>query len=556
MAKRVVLSAGPIPARLDPVKFITNRFKGGLAFKTASFLIASGFDVTLVVWKHTPIPDDIACSASQIVYVLDVFEYCAWFKKHATEYDAFIMAAAVANLTPSCPRDTKFPSHNYKVGEKFDITFEIAPRAIDIIKKANPRCCLIGYKLLDADRSELIDAARHTLTDAHANIIFANHPQTAKEKKIAVMADNTTFDCTFDEHLILIRRAIEAQYFRTEVIPLNSNTANLPSVRHAISIVKMYEKTFSGGYGTVAIPVDIDGYPVAFATTARGHRGDPVIVYDIDMENHVVKASGKATLNAPTMAAALNGKKDRIAVHRHFDDVLFKGKNGREHMFDTYFFPGTVEESLAVQEALDGEISRLELLGHGDISILPIKNVSWDSYYEVFPKRYFKTNETMQNVIDAYTSKETIEIGGNRQVCAKYAFDPFVPADNAENLSFREICDKPDGFFDLTVVKNAVQYLDDEELALYISKTKAFIANTFLTPPEEKVTDMEAATLVYEDKVPWILHALRLPDDSIVMHRFHARGTGDWTGFGLNMKPYGKNSALIYKGIDLDQFEQ
>ena len=32
MGKNIVISCGPIPARLDSVKFITNRFKGGLAF--------------------------------------------------------------------------------------------------------------------------------------------------------------------------------------------------------------------------------------------------------------------------------------------------------------------------------------------------------------------------------------------------------------------------------------------------------------------------------------------------------------------------------------------
>ena len=31
--KKVIISCGPIPARLDTVKFITNRFKGGLAFR-------------------------------------------------------------------------------------------------------------------------------------------------------------------------------------------------------------------------------------------------------------------------------------------------------------------------------------------------------------------------------------------------------------------------------------------------------------------------------------------------------------------------------------------
>ena len=52
--KKVVISCGPIPARLDSVKFITNRFKGGLAFKTANYLIERNYDVTIVTWK-TPI---------------------------------------------------------------------------------------------------------------------------------------------------------------------------------------------------------------------------------------------------------------------------------------------------------------------------------------------------------------------------------------------------------------------------------------------------------------------------------------------------------------------
>ena len=55
--KKVVISCGPIPARLDSVKFITNRFKGGLAFRTAEHLINQGkYDVTIVLWKHTSFP--------------------------------------------------------------------------------------------------------------------------------------------------------------------------------------------------------------------------------------------------------------------------------------------------------------------------------------------------------------------------------------------------------------------------------------------------------------------------------------------------------------------
>jgi hypothetical protein len=41
LAKNVVVSCGPIPAKLDSVKYLTNVFKGGLAFETARRLAAA-----------------------------------------------------------------------------------------------------------------------------------------------------------------------------------------------------------------------------------------------------------------------------------------------------------------------------------------------------------------------------------------------------------------------------------------------------------------------------------------------------------------------------------
>ena len=121
MIKKVVISCGPIPARLDSVKFLTNRFKGGLAFKTANYLIEQGFDATIVKWQYTDIPESL--SNCEVVNVIDVFDYYAWYLENASNYNVFIMAAAVANLTPSNPYEGKFPSHNYQVGEQFDIKF-------------------------------------------------------------------------------------------------------------------------------------------------------------------------------------------------------------------------------------------------------------------------------------------------------------------------------------------------------------------------------------------------------------------------------------------------
>lgn len=52
--KKVIISAGPMPAKLDSVKIITNKFKGGLVIKTAEAL-ARDSEVEIVKWEGTAV---------------------------------------------------------------------------------------------------------------------------------------------------------------------------------------------------------------------------------------------------------------------------------------------------------------------------------------------------------------------------------------------------------------------------------------------------------------------------------------------------------------------
>ena len=464
-------------------------------------------------------------------------------RDYAADYDAFIMAAAVANLIPSDPYDGKFPSHKYKVGEQFDIRFEIAPRAIDIIKQINPRAALVGYKLFDGPEEELIEAARITLRESKANIIFANTPEDAKDRKFAVMQDNTVLPCSFDEHLTLIDRLIDAEYFRTIIEPMTEDEANSVNIRKVLNIVKMYEKSMNG-FGTVAVPIP-NVKNMLFATTARGHNGDPVIVRSVDFDEHTITATAKATLNAPALAAALDlMTEDSVIVHRHFDDPNFDRKTPFDAIMDRYLFPGTAEEAEAVAAGIC-EGDRVKLVGHGDIAVRRIADVCWDKYYEQFPDRYFSIPDAMQEFIDKYNlpDAETLEVGGNRQVCTKYAYDPYVPAENAINLTKVQLAAMERDSFDLTVCKNAVNYLDANELRNILRISKHFVANTFLTAPDEKITDREAAI----SSGDFIIHTLRLDNDDLVQHLFWIRSRWFYESFGLKVTPYGKNSALLTK---------
>ncbi|MCM1296529.1 MAG: phosphopantothenoylcysteine decarboxylase, partial [Muribaculaceae bacterium] len=484
--KKVAISVGPIPARLDSVKFITNRFKGGLAAQTAAALAEYGHEVTVVAWAYTANTAlaelENHPNVKEIVRVKDVFDYYDWFAANAKDFDAFVMAAAVANLTPVKPYEGKFPSHNYRPGDEFDIKFMIAPRAIDAIKPLNPRCCLVGYKLFDTDdEDELIEIAKHTLADARANLIFANTPKTAKSRKIAVTADGSVIPCDFSEHIGLIHKAIMQNYYRTETAPLSESEQADPDIREALASVAAYEPTFPG-HGTVAVPVK--NRPGMFATTGRGHRSGPVLVRSVDHEGLTVNASGKATLNAPAMETALAaGQYRKIAVHRHFDDPLCdRGAAAAHAMFPDdsplrYIFPGTDEEAGFVDAAIEPGTGVSEPY-HGYIMLKDITPVDWGAYLDTFPGKYFSQPAAMLGLLEnARKSGVTaIEIGGNRKPMAPFSYDPYVAPDPeyAQPVSHGELVSKQ---WPLAVCFNAIAYLSRAEISEILAHCDRFVAN-------------------------------------------------------------------------------
>lgn len=539
--KKIVISAGPIPARLDSVKFITNRFKGGLAMKTAVYLAERrDNDVTLVVWKFTDISKIDKGTFREIVQVNDVFEYYNWFVDHASDYDAFVMAAAVANLTPVHPYDGKFPSHEYRPKDVFDIKFMIAPRAIDEIKKKNPRATLIGYKLFDAQSDEeLVEIAKHTLADSKANIIFANTPAEAKTRKLALTQDGAVVQYSFDDHMALINRAIHQEYYRTQIEEMDTGFWMDINVREAKAIVKMFEKTFDG-YGTVAVA--INGYPGEFMTTSRGHAKGPVVVKFVDNEGLIVSTSGKATLNAPALDVVLKFTGRSYVVHRHRNNEIYKFPG-------VYVFPGTKEEVKHAQWfTKDGY---LEEPGHGYLRAMSFADVDWEKYHETFPEKYFAIHPDILDTVDRFKNegKKVLELGGNRRPIGTHSYDPFVkPVEESKAVwvTMDEVLSQD---WDLVIANNSVNYLSLKELGRILKHTDVFMANTFVELPGyfEQITENEYA--VVDPTTGLVHHGLRMPDDTVYHHVFYNHSVKAYEELGLNTKRYKLNSMLVTKGV-------
>jgi len=358
--KKVIITAGPIPARLDSVKIITNMFKGGLAVKTAEMLQATGeFDVEIVKWKGTVVKFQIPDSPHddpKVTSVNDLEEYRTYIQK--TDADAYILAAAVANLMPTNPWEGKFPSHKYHVGQRFPIEFCIAPRIIDEVKKHHPRSTLIGYKLFDGSDEELVKAGWETLCGSRSNVVFCNHPKTAAKKKITLLPDGTEIPMDFDEHVHFIRRVINLEWYCTQTQSLIPNEdwpsgEELEWMQRVLAFIQVERPPYK--FGTIARRCEN-----GFITTTRGKREGPFCkVFSVDHDLRIVKASHKATMNAPTIERLFEEwPNHKWLLHQH-------EKLGPSYDAKPYCFPGTTEEVGLIDKMRGNETRIFQVEGHG-----------------------------------------------------------------------------------------------------------------------------------------------------------------------------------------------
>jgi len=340
MAK-ILISAGPIPARLDSVKYVTNRFKGGLAMKTARLL--SGYQgynkydhqIILVKWKHSSVGS--GDNTFEVIDVEDILEYRDAVLN--TKADMYVLAAAVANLMPTNPWKGKFPSHDYSVGDKIPIEFEIAPRIIDEVKKKYPRSSLVGYKLFDGSDEELIKAGWETLRGSKANIVFANHPAWAKKRKLMLTQDGSVIPVTFDEHVEMIDALSRSCWYRTEIVG-NTRVWSDLMLEGTVDLnllIQEYPRHKQGEYtfGTFGFRLK-DG----FFTTSRGKtEGGFSYVFFVDHgEREIQTINNKATLNAPLL--------DRMfKKFPHVNVIIHGHKQIDKWVTFDYQFPGTAEEA-------------------------------------------------------------------------------------------------------------------------------------------------------------------------------------------------------------------
>ena len=353
MNKKILVTGGPVGAKLDPIKIITNRFKGGRMAQLAAELSKEA-DVIFLCTKDTVHPSEYCSSVfnTTVVYHNGFHDYMKKVCEISQKVDAVILGAAVANMIPvklytqsmglpgidkdthqisapvPLPLEDKFPSHNYKPGDSIFMEWTIAPRIIDMVKDHMPKHGhLFGFKLLSGQpHEELIRAAYEVLLESRATAVIANDPSVGLDTKHIVTKERGVHTIDSADLAKWILNVLEDEYYRTESV--YSKIADAKSFDMSFfkldKILDKYRDRFievENGmkFGTAAWRVADGG----FVTTGRGKRelDERAYVSEVDHKNHVVYIDEflKATLNAPLLDHIFNhhGNKVQGIVHLH-----------------------------------------------------------------------------------------------------------------------------------------------------------------------------------------------------------------------------------------------
>ncbi|MDE2662954.1 MAG: bifunctional phosphopantothenoylcysteine decarboxylase/phosphopantothenate--cysteine ligase CoaBC [Gemmatimonadota bacterium] len=120
--RRIVATAGPTRAPLDPVRFITNRSSGRMGFALAEAAWRRGGDVTLISGPgRLPRP-----AGPDVVEVETAGEMLAALETALTDADILLMAAAVGDFEPASASDSKIKKTD-GAGKGFEVALRAGP---------------------------------------------------------------------------------------------------------------------------------------------------------------------------------------------------------------------------------------------------------------------------------------------------------------------------------------------------------------------------------------------------------------------------------------------
>jgi hypothetical protein len=301
MSKKVLVTSGPVFGKLDDNKIFSNLARGKWALQFVDYLRSHGHEVTSIhnmEWRA-------------------YLESCINLAKIS---DAAVMAAAVTNYVPEKPFEGKMPTCMDEVSVKLVRT----PYIIDEIRKANPKCKLIGCKLTSREEeASTIVKAQELIDRSRAHAVIANDKSNLRLKMLC-FPDGAVlrFEDQFDRLYAELRAMVEDVHFHTVkegLVEQDQNAHDFMSKLLA-RYAWMFERRWAAGskhFGSLAVRCK-NGLMLTTPRIKGPRLLSNVCPVVRVVDDFVVTYGDKATMNAPLLWYVLENHPEAAGVvHMH-----------------------------------------------------------------------------------------------------------------------------------------------------------------------------------------------------------------------------------------------
>lgn len=162
--KKALVTAGPTYEAIDPVRFIGNHSSGKMGYAIAEELSGRGAAVTLVSGPVSFRQQPGGLELVTVTSAEEMYQACL----NVADYDIAVMAAAVADYTPSMVSDTKIK----KSGDELVLHLKKTKDILGTMgKKKSDKQLLVGFALETNNEKE---NAQKKLKEKNADLIILN----------------------------------------------------------------------------------------------------------------------------------------------------------------------------------------------------------------------------------------------------------------------------------------------------------------------------------------------------------------------------------------------
>lgn len=176
---KVLITAGPTKAKIDPVRYITNISTGKLGAKIADVFLKKEATVNFLYGEGSVLPKKKSkkLCLKNVETVKDLIKI---IKQDRKKYDIIIHSMAVLDYIPKNYSEKKIPSKR----KNWVIKLTKTPKVIKLIKKLHPKSFLVGFKLeVNKKESELVKIGRQFLKANKLDLIVVNDLKKIKRKQ-------------------------------------------------------------------------------------------------------------------------------------------------------------------------------------------------------------------------------------------------------------------------------------------------------------------------------------------------------------------------------------